>query len=46
MAKRAKCTKPKKKGRKSWMKLVMCEYRKNKKGGLKSAMRRAKKKWR
>ena len=29
---------------KAWMTLVMAEFRKNKKGGLKAAMKRAKKK--
>ncbi len=33
------------KGKRGWMACVMKEYRKNKKGGLKVAMRRAKKKW-
>ena len=36
-----KCTKGKKK---PWMTVVMAEFRKNKKGGLKAAMKRAKKK--
>ena len=39
-----KKAKPKKGGRRGWMKAVMAEYRKNKKGGLKAAMQRAKKK--
>ena len=44
MARKTKrCKRTKKKGK--WMTLVMAEYRKNKKAGLKAAMRRAKKKW-
>ena len=43
MVKRTTKKKGKKKG--GWMKAVMAEYRKNKKAGLKAAMRRAKKKW-
>jgi len=33
-------------GSKRWMSVVMAEYRKNKKGGLKAAMKRAKKRYR
>ncbi len=40
--KKKKSTKHKK--GKAWMTLVMAEFRKNKKGGLKAAMKRAKKK--
>ena len=39
--KKRKSTKAKK-----WITVVMVEYRKNKKGGLKAAMKRAKKKYR
>ena len=42
MAKRKRKTAPKRK----WMVVVMAEYRKNKKGGLKGAMKRAKKRYR
>jgi hypothetical protein len=38
--------KAKKSGSKRWMTAVMAEYRKNKKGGLKAAMKRAKKSYR
>ena len=40
MPRKKKTTKSKK-----WITTVMAEYRKNKKGGLKAAMRRAKKKY-
>jgi len=41
--KKAKKSTKKKGGRGKWMAHVMKEYRKNKSGGLKAAMRRAKK---